>query len=53
MNVNWLKSIGKEDVLKPGLMATSCEYVPYSEIAEIEKLWASRKGSRQFLIGEI
>ena len=51
--VNWLKSIGKEDVLKPGLMATSCEYIPYSEIAEIEKLWASRKGSRQFLIGEI
>ena len=51
--VNWLKSIGKEDVLKPGLMATSCEYIPYSEIAEIEKLWASRRGSRQFLIGEI
>ncbi len=24
--VYWLKSIGKEDVLKPGLMATSCEY---------------------------
>ncbi len=51
--VYWLKSIGKEDVLKPGLMATSCEYIPYSEIAEIEKLWASRKGSRQFVIGEI
>ncbi|MDJ0577684.1 MAG: Rha family transcriptional regulator [Xenococcaceae cyanobacterium MO_234.B1] len=39
--VNWLKSIGKEDVLKPGLMATSCEYIPYSEIAEIEKLRCS------------
>lgn len=50
--VYWLKSIGKEDVLKPGLIATSCQYIAYSEIAEIEKLWASRKGSRQFLIGE-
>ena len=50
--VDWLKSIGKEDVLKPGLTATSCQYIPYSEIAELDRLWASRQGSRQFLIGE-
>ncbi len=50
--VDWLRSIGKEDVLKPGLTATACEYIPYSEIAELDKLWASRQGSRQFLIGE-
>ena len=50
--VDWLRSIGKEDVLKPGLTATSCQYIPFSEIAELDRLWASRQGSRQFLIGE-
>lgn len=50
--VAWLKSIGKEDVLKPGLMATSCHYVPIEEVAELDIIWASRKGARQFLIGE-
>ena len=50
--VEWLRSIGKEDLLKPGLTATSCEYIPFSEIAELDRLWASRRGTRQFLIGE-
>ncbi len=50
--VEWLKSIGKEDVLKPGLTATSCEYIPWEKVAELDRLWASRQGSRQFLIGE-
>ncbi len=50
--VEWLRSIGKEDLLKPGLTATACEYIPFSEIAELDRLWASRQGSRQFLIGE-
>lgn len=50
--VHWLQSIGKEDILKPGLTATACEYVPVSEIAELDRLWASRIGSRQFVIGE-
>ena len=50
--VDWLRSIGKEDVLKPGLTATACEYIPFSEIKELESLWASRQGTRQFLIGE-
>ena len=50
--VHWLKSIGKEDILKPGLTATSCQYVPSSEIPELDRLWASHVGSRQFVIGE-
>ena len=50
--VNWLRSIGKENVLKPGVTPTFCQYIPYSEIAELDRLWASRKGTRQFLIGE-
>ena len=50
--VDWLRSIGKEDVLESGLTATPCQYVPWSKVAEIENLWASRQGTRQFLIGE-
>ena len=50
--VHWLKSIGKEDILKPGLTATACQYVPSSELPELDRLWASRIGSRQFVIGE-
>ncbi len=50
--VNWLKSIGKEDVLKPGLTAAPCHYIPWEEVAELDRLWASHSGSRQILIGE-
>ncbi len=50
--VNWLKSIGKEDVLKPGLTAAPCHYIPWEEVAELDKLWSSHSGSRQILIGE-
>ena len=50
--VHRLKSIGKEDILKPGLTATACQYVPSSELPELDRLWASRIGSRQFVIGE-
>ncbi len=50
--VDWLWSIGKEDVLESGLTAAPCQYVPWSKVAELEKLWASRRGTRQFLIGE-
>ncbi len=50
--VNWLKSIGKEDVLKPGLTAAPCHYIPWEEVAELDKLWATHSGSRQILIGE-
>ncbi len=50
--VNWLKSIGKEDVLKPGLTAAPCHYIPWDEVAELDRLWATHSGSRQILIGE-
>ncbi|VEP17686.1 putative Phage regulatory protein Rha [Hyella patelloides LEGE 07179] len=50
--VDWLKSIGFEDVLKPGLIATSCQYIPIEEIAELDRLWAAHRGLRQILIGE-
>lgn len=50
--VNWLKSVGKEDILKPGLIATPCHYISASEIAELDRIWAAKSGSRQILIGE-
>ena len=50
--VEWLRSIGKEDVLESGLTATPCQYIPWEKVAELDNLWASRKGTRQFLIGE-
>ncbi|MDJ0746396.1 MAG: hypothetical protein QNJ32_23950 [Xenococcaceae cyanobacterium MO_167.B27] len=50
--IKWLKSIGKEDVLKPGLTAAPCHYIPWSEVAELDRLWATHSGSRQILIGE-
>ncbi len=50
--VDWLKSIGKENLLESGLTATPCQYVPRQKVAELDRLWASRQGSRQFLIGE-
>ncbi len=50
--VDWLKSIGQEDLLQSGLTATPCQYIPWSEVEKLDKLWASRLGTRQFLIGE-
>ena len=50
--IEWLRSIGKEDVLESGLTATPCQYVPWEKVAELDRLWASRRGTRQFLIGE-
>ena len=35
------------------LTATSCQYVPASEIAELDRLWASGRGSRQLAIDAI
>ena len=34
--VNWLHSIGRVDVLQPGLTATPCQYVPYEFVFEAE-----------------
>ncbi len=50
--VDWLRSIGQEDILQSGLTATPCQYIPWSEVKKLDKLWASRRGTRQFLIGE-
>lgn len=50
--VEWLRSIDKLDLLQPGLTATPCQYIPWTKVAELDNLWASRQGNRQFLIGE-
>jgi anti-repressor protein len=50
---NWLRSIGKETLLQPGLIATPCQYVPVEKIQELDRLWSARTGTRQFLLGEI
>ena len=50
--VEWLNSIGQEDILQSGLTATPCQYIPWSEVEKLDRLWASRRGTRQFLIGE-
>ena len=49
--VNWLQSIGKADLLKSGMTATPCQYVPWEEVAELDQLWSQRQGHRQRLIG--
>ncbi len=50
--VDWLRSIDQEDILQSGLTATPCQYIPWSEVEKLDRLWASRRGTRQFLIGE-
>ena len=49
---NWLKSIGKADVLQPAITAAPCQYVPFEFVPELDRLWASRLGVRQRLLGE-
>lgn len=50
--VNRLNSIGREDILKPGLIATPCHYISFEQVKELDRIWAAKHGSRQFLIGE-
>lgn len=50
--VNWLHSVGKVELLQPGMTATPCEYVPWEEVKELDRLWSMRQGYRQRLIGE-
>lgn len=50
--VAWLQSIGKVDLLQPGLTAAPCQFVPYEFVPELDRLWASRQGARQRLLGE-
>ena len=50
--VNWLQSIGKADLLQPGVTAAPCQFVPFEFVSELDRLWASRQGARQRLLGE-
>ncbi len=50
--VNWLKSLGKEDVLESGLIAAPCQYVRWEKVQELDRLWSSSRGVRQKLLGE-
>ncbi len=50
--VNWLQSMGKADLIQPGMTAAPCQFVPFEYVAELDRLWAERLGSRQRLLGE-
>ncbi len=50
--VNWLQSMGKEDLIQPGVTAAPCQYVPFEYVPELDRLWAARRGERQRLLGE-
>lgn len=50
--VNWLQSIGKADLLQHGVTAAPCQFVPFEFVSELDRLWASRQGARQRLLGE-
>lgn len=50
--VNWLQSVGKADLIQPGITAAPCQFVPFEFVPELDRLWASRQGSRQRLLGE-
>lgn len=50
--VNWLESIGKADLLQPGITAAPCQYIPFESVPELDRLWAACQGSRQRLLGE-
>ncbi len=50
--VNWLQSMGKEDLIQPGITATPCQFVPFEYVPELDRLWAARQGNRQKLLGE-
>ncbi|OWY63727.1 hypothetical protein B7486_51460 [cyanobacterium TDX16] len=49
---NWLKSIGKVDLLQRGITTAPCQYVPFESVAELDRLWALKQGHRQRLLGE-
>ncbi len=50
--VNWLQSMGKDHLIQPGMTAAPCQYVPFEYVPELDRLWASRQGFRQRLLGE-
>jgi len=50
--VAWLHSLGKAELLQPGLTTTPCEFVPWEFVQELDQTWSERQGSRQRLLGE-
>ncbi len=50
--VNWLQSMGKADLIQPGITAAPCQFVPFEYVPELDRLWAARRGERQRLLGE-
>lgn len=50
--VNWLQSMGKENLIQPGITAAPCQFVPFEYVPELDRLWAARRGERQRLLGE-
>lgn len=50
--VNWLHSMGKENLIQPGITTAPCQFVPFEYVPELDRLWAARQGERQFLLGE-
>ena len=50
--VNWLQSMGRADLIQPGITTAPCQFVPFEFVPELDRLWAARLGSRQRLLGE-
>ncbi len=50
--VNWLQSMGKDHLIQPGMTAAPCQFVPFEYLPELDRLWATRQGYRQRLLGE-
>lgn len=50
--VNWLQSMGKADLIQPGITTAPCQFVPFEYVAELDRLWAARQGCRQRILGE-
>ena len=50
--VNWLQSMGRADLIQPGITTAPCQFVPFEYVPELDRLWAARQGSRQRLLGE-
>lgn len=50
--VNWLQSMGKADLIQPGITTAPCQFVPFEFVSELDRLWTARQGDRQKLLGE-
>lgn len=48
----FLESCGREDLIEPGEIIVPSDRIPTESIREIRKLWASKHGERQQVLGE-